>query len=494
MAELYGRVERRLFADLQRGETAGALKSAYLKEYEISARLFNSARIAVEGKIKSIQSLPADQAKQLQSRIKKAEKVIARLEEQQSWFTGHQTKRRLAILKTKLATLEADLADGRVRMAFGSKKLFRAQFNLQANGYNSHEEWLADWQDARSSEIYLVGAKDETAGCQLCVATLTESGINLRLRVPDALINSFGKSHNLSGLQFDYGHERVAAAIENNLSESKDRWQAITYRFSRDANGWRVVVSVAVAKPATVTDKRLGVIGVDLNADHLAVTETDRFGNPVNAWSVPLVTYGKTTDQAAALIGDACQQIVDSAVQSGKPLSIERLDFAKKKTALEAEGPRYARMLSSLSYNKIKPTLKARAFRFGVEVFEVNPAYSSVIGRTKYAARYGLTVHQAAALVLAHRVLRVSERPPRHWKIPDGNNGQVTFPLPVRNTAKHVWSFWRVLSKPLKTALAAHYRLAKANPSRRSKESCVVTRSVIAGAIPAGESSAVLLG
>jgi hypothetical protein len=86
---------------------------------------------------------------------------------------------------------------------------------------------------------------------------------------------------------------------------------------------------------------------------------------------------------------------------------------------LEDESPRYARMLSSLSYHQIKQTLKARAFRHGVEVFEVNPAYSSVIGRIKYAARYGLTVHQAAALVLAQRVQRVYERPPRVWRVPD---------------------------------------------------------------------------
>jgi hypothetical protein len=125
-------------------------------------------------------------------------------------------------------------------------------------------------------------------------------------------------------------------------------------------------------------------------------------------------------------------------------------------------------MLSSLSYHLIQQTLKARAFRPGVEVFEVNPAYSSVIGRTKYAARYGLTVHQAAARVLAQRVLRVSERPPRRWKVPDGRNGHVTFRVPVRKHWKHVWSFWRGVTKPLKAALAARYWPAyKADPPPR---------------------------
>jgi IS605 OrfB family transposase len=467
-AELYGRVERRWFADLQGGEPSAALKSDYLREYSIPARLFNAARIAVEGKIKSVQALQVSRVENLKRRLAKAHKVIAKLEERQDWPKRHQKKRRLAMLETRLASLEADLEDGKVRIAFGSKRLWRAQFDLDANGYHSHEEWLADWQAARSSALYLVGSKDETAGCQLCVATLTDQGIDLRVRVPDALADQFGKYHVIAGLHFAYGHDQVAAAIENNLSESKDDWQAITYRFKRDTQGWRVFVSVTMARPKVVTDRRLGVIGVDLNADHLAVAETDRFGNPMPAWSVPLVTYGKSSDQARALIGDACKTIIDYAVAVGKPISIERLDFQAKKAALEDESRTYARMLSSLSYNQIKQTLKARAFRQGVEVFEVNPAYSSVIGRTQYAARYGLTVHQAAALVLAQRIQRVYERPPRVWRIPDGKNGHVTFPVPARIRGKHVWSFWRRALIPLKAALAARYRPAhEADPPSR---------------------------
>ena len=38
-----------------------------------------------------------------------------------------------------------------------------------------------------------------------------------------------------------------------------------------------------------VTDKRRGAIGVDLNADHLAIAETDASGNYVDAFSVPPV-------------------------------------------------------------------------------------------------------------------------------------------------------------------------------------------------------------
>ena len=69
--------------------------------------------------------------------------------------------------------------------------------------------------------------------------------------------------------------------------------------------------------------------------DHLAVSETDFSGNWLRSWSVPLVTYGKSTKQAEALIGDAVAEVVAAAREAGKPLVIESLDFSAKKDALE---------------------------------------------------------------------------------------------------------------------------------------------------------------
>ena len=69
--------------------------------------------------------------------------------------------------------------------------------------------------------------------------------------------------------------------------------QAISYRFKRDGRGWRVFAATRMMDVPVVTDQCLTAIGVDLNADHLAVAETDASGNYVNAWRVPLVTYGR---------------------------------------------------------------------------------------------------------------------------------------------------------------------------------------------------------
>ena len=385
---------------------------------------------------------------------------------------------------TRLVALEDDMAAGRVRLCFGAKRRWRKQHDLEANGYGSHEEWLRDWRGARSDEFFVLGSRDETAGCQLCVAAVADDGtLTLRLRMPDCLAGQHGKHLTIQGVRFAYGHEQVLAALQSNAEYSAYRrqhgekaaratglGQAISYRFKRDAKGWRVFATTEMMDVAGVTDQRLGAIGVDVNADHLAVAETDASGNCVQAWRVPLVTYGKSRHQAEALIGDAVASVVQYAKEAGKPVVIEKLDFRQKKANLEGQSRKYSRMLSSFSYGKVKAYVISRGYREGVEVHQVNPAYSSVIGRVKFMERYGLSIHQAAALVLARRLLGCSERIPRRRVCPVSNGGHVAFTVPARKRVKHVWTYWGAVSGQLRPALAAQHRLGKRrrgpNPAR----------------------------
>ena len=224
----------------------------------------------------------------------------------------------------------------------------------------------SDWRESRSDEFFVMGSRDETAGCQLCVATIAEDGsLNLRVRMPDALAEQHGKYLLIQNVRFAYGHEQVLAALQSNAEYTRCRrehgekaarstnlGQAISYRFKRDARGWRVFVTTRMMDVPVVTDRRRGAIGVDLNADHLAVAETDASGNCLTAWRVPLVPYGKSTHQAEALIGDAVASVVAYASNAGKPIVIERLDFRQKKAVLEGENRKYSRMLSSFSLRK----------------------------------------------------------------------------------------------------------------------------------------------
>ena len=184
-ADLYGRIQRRLFAQVAAGRSAPSLTQEYLQRYRIPARMFNALRVSLEGKISSVKEVMELRRDDLQRRIVRAQGQI----DQASPGTGrewlHQKRRRLGNLKAKLERPESDLEHGRISLCFGARKLWRKQRHLTANGYASHEEWLRDWQTARSDEFFVLGSRDETAGCQLCVARVADDGsLTLRLRGP----------------------------------------------------------------------------------------------------------------------------------------------------------------------------------------------------------------------------------------------------------------------------------------------------------------------
>ena len=234
------------------------------------------------------------------------------------------------------------------------------------------------------------GSQDETAGCQQCEATVADDGkLTLQMRMPDCLATPHAEYliiRHVAGLPTDTSRcWQPCTAMPTALNigvRTTSRRRAISsmlwpaHRLPIQA-GWQGLAAVRHSlewlEVEITTDRRRGAIGVDLNADHLAVVDTDASGNYVNAWRVPLVTYGKSQSQAEALIGDAVASVVQYAREVGKPIVIEKLDFRQKKAALEGESRRYSRMLSSFAYGKIKAYFISRGYRQGVEIYQVYP-------------------------------------------------------------------------------------------------------------------------
>ena len=463
-AGLFTHIKHRLFADIASGKNIGELKNIYLASYEITARHFNALRVQVEGKIASIKKRQPTLIIEIKERIFSLTKKIKKLTKSQAKpQLIHQKKRRLNILENKLQKLKKDHAKGTIRCCFGSKKLFRAQFDLEANKYPSHQEWLKKWKKARTSELFFLGSKDETSGNQTCTATLqADQTLQLRIRLPDAIAKQ-GKYLLIPQVDFKYGKQEILSLLQN------EQTKAISWRLLHDDKGWRLFATFDIQKAPCTSHKNTGVIGLDINANHLALVETDRFGNPIAKKTIPLNLYGKNSNQIRALIGNAAALAISYAETTHKPLILEELDFQKKKTELKEKNKAFhSRMLSSFAYRSVITHLKSRAIKKGVLVEQVNPAYTSIIGRIKFAKRYGLSTHQAAALTIGRRYLCCSEKVPSSLKeIPDGKDGHVTLSLPVRNRDGHVWPLWRCLSKKLQTALAAHFRTA----TSRSKSS-----------------------
>jgi IS605 OrfB family transposase len=459
----------------------------------------------------------------------------------------HGKKRMLVNLRIRLERFKAELDALVPSLCFGTKKLFNKQFALAENGYANHAEWLADWRAARASQFILAGSQDEISGNKTCIATVANDGsISLRLLVPEKLRVNGQKYLTFSGLRFGYGHAEIVAAIaaanatrvdvaafqretkrrvgqmqadpsdHDDLDESamaaaekafrlgrkkeaKEQRNgpttALTWRFVRDETGWTTFVSLS--RKHLVTDWGLahGAIGVDLNVGFVSVMPVDATGNPLKALAqdIPFETAALSADHAKAVMGELVKAIVAMALKQHRPIVIENLDFAKKKAALrETVGRNLARRLSSFSYSLFKAMLHSRAARFGVRVLEVNPAYTSHMGRAKYARSLGISVHRAAAAMIARRGMGLSEGMFASAELPLGDGRHVALPRPVRIGRRHVWASWGKhfgRYKAARKALDAAAAKSRSNGTRKAGQAAdpVPSRCNRSPAIHVGE-------
>jgi len=421
-SERFCRDARRLNRLIDKGAEIKDAKKLFIRE-GLTARQFNSITFKVKGARKSRQACVDLEIADKKRRMAAIRKRLAKPADKGGYtpFEAHQKKRKHGLLKAEVARL----SNGASKMVFGGRKLWNAQHHLEENGYGSHEGWLTTWRATRSSEFLLVGSKDESFGNQSC--QWNPATRELAVRLPDSL----GGIVRIPDVTFPHNQELIEKAILEG--------RAVSYRFLLKKRGWYILASAQPSVVKTVTDIARGTIGVDVGPGLIAVVETDAIGNPVARMTYRLSLYGKTTAQAMAIITDITKEIATWAVRIGKPVVIEDLDFTAKKADLKERGKGYARMLSGFAYQAIHLALRSKCAKSGVQVFTVNPAFSSAIGVMKFAAQYGLSGDEAAALSLARRAMRLRE------SLPSGT----AFDRP-EDRSKHVWSHWRRLGKALR--------------------------------------------
>ena len=120
---------------------------------------------------------------------------------------------------------------------------------------------------------------------------------------------------------------------------------------------------------------------------------------------IPIDWLNVSTNQALNAIRLAVKEIIQFAGLRQCPCAIECLDFSAKKANLRYEHPQYARMLSGFAYSKLATELKTAAAHVGVEVFHVNPAWSSILGFVKIGQCNGLHADASAAAMIARYAL-----------------------------------------------------------------------------------------
>jgi IS605 OrfB family transposase len=302
------------------------------------------------------------------------------------------------------------------------------------------------------NQAFIVGSKEESYGNQVC----QWDGDNLRVRVPACLESKFGKYVESKIGDFRSNINRLPAT------------GAKTWHFYYKDGKWCVAVSFTPSEVTQVSRSvDYGCIGIDMNPLSIGWAYIDAVGNLKAHGQIPLQT-GLPKGKQQAQIVKACRELSALATKYQCPIVGEELDFSNKKEQLRERGNKYARMLSSWAYSEFFKLLNYILSNRGIELITVNPAYSSIIGLVKYLRMYGLASDEAAALVIARRGMRLSE------KIP----GSLTAAFEV-NSTKHVWSLWNQLNKKIKssdivTTRHSYYAISNwdflVNPERSLRE------------------------
>ena len=445
-------------------------KTEFSRKHGLSARLFNALAVEIQGLTDGTRELLKAKVVDVNQLIKRTQVMLmassAKLDQVASGkialtttaykkHIAQNAKRRhkLNRLRLKLPRLQARLSATVPGIGFGSRKLFKQQYNLQANGFDDHAQWLDAWRAARAHQISFLGSKDETGGNLNCTLQPQFDGtFKLRIRLPDAMLaEGQDKYLWLGGIRFHGDELSIRAAF--------NAGQALSYKLHKDKGHWRLLLSFERTEALKVTrEAQWGCVGVDFNADHLAVAETDCYGNIIKAWRIELPFEAKSSGQRKALMSDALQEIANYALIEKKPVVIEDLDFQGKKKQLATMSPAQARMLSSLAYAQYTQLTVSKCQRMGLELLVVDPAYTSVAGRIKYAVPFGRSVHLAAAGVIARRGQGLAEKPPKAKSVRIPANGAIKhFPLPARKEGTSDLRTWVAIGRGLTVFLRKDY-------------------------------------
>jgi IS605 OrfB family transposase len=404
--ELMARVRHWSFKQVHvLGRSVSEVKKEAQLRFGVTARQFNGVRFDLDQAVNGWKGTLAFRIQTLKDSIEATVERIAALERRKEKARTEKTrkslhfkqvgkKQRLDVLRGELSVAERELAAGKPLVCFGGRSALR-------EAVTTGEMWK--WHDRRNGRIFLVGSKDEGINGNQSVHW---DGESLRIRMPDSL---GGQHVALGGVKFRYGQKELEAVLERN--KDKRTRVSLTWLIFRDDEGrWHAHVTVEEPAAPLVTSLRNGVVAVDLNADHLAVVLVDRCGNPVSRLRLDFPPSGTDEGRASVILGDAVRALCLIARSRGLGIACEDLDFSRKKAGLREYGARHARMLSGWAYARFFQLLQARCKRDGVEMKKVNPAFTSVIGRWKYAKGRAMSVHHGAALAIGRLAMGFGER------------------------------------------------------------------------------------
>ncbi|MGI3197952.1 IS200/IS605 family accessory protein TnpB-related protein [Streptomyces sp. GLT-R25] len=334
----------------------------------------------------------------------------------------HAKSRRLRVLEGRLAAARADREASGVHVVRGGKRLARARHHLEEAGL-TESQWRRGWE----AERWFCQADGESGkryGNET-IRVSPDGEVSLKLPAPLAHLANAPHGRYVLARRVAFAHrggewaDRVAAnraiAYRIHLDTGRERWYLTA--------SWQIPPTPTLPIEAALAH---GVIGVDMNADHLAAWHLDVHGNPTGSPHRFSYDLTGTAPHRDAQIRHALTRLLHWARTCGvKAIAVEDLDFAAEKTR-EKHGrkKRFRQLISGMPTGKLRARLASMADQTGMAVIAVDPAYTSRWGAQHWQKPLTTTTrkttrHDAAAVAVGrraqgHPVRRRTAPPPAH--------------------------------------------------------------------------------
>jgi IS605 OrfB family transposase len=355
------------------------------------------------------------------SAIHVAYNMLKELEKEKTKNPHAQIYQRLRQLFPELPTRYIDSAIYKAKqyptdkpVVFGSKRLFEKLCKNHLTG-KAREKLKKQWRELRQGTLISIGSRHEAVKGNLLLRFMELDG-KLHLRITTG------------------NREFIYAKVLREPSNSKDKWLTFiamlleswqtqnyfAYTVELKLRDGEVYGSVSfeIPTPEVRCTKENGVIAIDTNASpiHLAVAEVSKTGELVSYQTISLHhLIGLSQNSKDHQEWILAHQIVNLAIEKGKAIAIENLKKLKKGRRGDGKA-KLRKILHQWNAKKFLQKLKRVAMLKGVEVVEVNPAYTSVIGMLKYAPQLSIDKDVAGAYVIGRRALGFKEDMPENYE------------------------------------------------------------------------------
>jgi IS605 OrfB family transposase len=299
-------------------------------------------------------------------------------------------------------------------VVFGGKRLFEKLCKNHLTR-KAREKLKKQWRELRQGTLVAIGSKHKTAQGNLLLRFMELDG-KLHLRISTG------------------NREFIYAKVLREPSNSKDKWLtfmamlleswqtknyfAYTVELKLREGDVYGSVSFELPTPEVRYTKENGVIAIDTNASpiHLAVAEVSKAGELLSYQTISLHhLLGLSQNSKDHQEWILAYRIVDLAIQKGKAIAVENLKKLKKGKRGDGKA-KLRKRLHHWNAKKFLQRLKRVAMLKGVEIVEINPAYTSIIGMLKYAPQLSIDKDTASAYVIGRRALGFKEDMPENYE------------------------------------------------------------------------------